>query len=87
MARLDAHRDSRPHWERKLKGLAAMEGFWTNVGRYLRYFVTVILGVFWTAARSLQRLSQRPVTAIATITLLVSGVSLVYFTLLAMLGY
>lgn len=64
-----------------------MEGFWTNVGRYLRYFVTVILGVFWTVARSLQRLSQRPVTAIATITLLVSGVSLVYFTLLAMLGY
>ncbi|MCS7031158.1 MAG: DUF751 family protein [Gloeomargarita sp. SKYG116] len=64
-----------------------MDGFWTNVGRYMSYFVTVILGVLLTAARSLQRLSQRPVTAIATVTLLASGVSLVYFTLLAMLGY
>ncbi|MCS6781873.1 MAG: DUF751 family protein [Gloeomargarita sp. SKYBB_i_bin120] len=64
-----------------------MDGFWTNVGRYIRYFVTVILGVWWAAARALQHLSQRPVTAIATAGLIVSGISLVYFTLLAMLGY
>ena len=63
-----------------------MDCFWTNVGRYMSYFVTVILGVLLTAARSLGRLWQRPVTAVATLSLLISGSSLLYFTLLAMLG-
>ncbi|WP_448381186.1 DUF751 domain-containing protein [Gloeomargarita sp.] len=63
-----------------------MDGFWTNVSRYLSYFVTVILGVLLTVARGLARLWQRPVTAVATLSLLLSGSSLLYFTLLAMLG-
>ncbi|MEN9217802.1 MAG: DUF751 family protein [Gloeomargarita sp. DG02_5_bins_242] len=63
-----------------------MDGFWTNVGRYMSYFVTVILGVWLTFARSLGRLWQRPVTAVATLSLFISGTSLLYFTLLAMLG-
>ena len=63
-----------------------MDGFWTNVGRYMSYFVTVILGVLLTLARGLGRHWQRPVTAVATVSLLVSGISLLYFTLLAMLG-
>lgn len=63
-----------------------MQGFWDNVLRYQRYFVTVLLGVAWNAVEPLVPLFKRPVTAIALISTLVAILIFVSFTLQAMLG-
>lgn len=63
-----------------------MEGFWTNISRYPRYFVTIILGVFLNAIAPLTPLLKRPSTAIALIGVLVSALIFIAFTLRAMLG-
>ncbi|MDG2991361.1 DUF751 family protein [Candidatus Synechococcus calcipolaris G9] len=63
-----------------------MQGFWENVLRYQRYFVTVLLGVVWNAVEPLVPLFKRPATAIAMISTLVAILIFVSFTLQAMLG-
>jgi predicted neutral ceramidase superfamily lipid hydrolase len=60
--------------------------FWNNVGRYPRYFITVVLGVFLSAFGWLAPLLKRPVTAVALIGFLVGTIVFVSFTLKAMLG-
>ncbi len=62
------------------------DGFWDNISRYPRYFVTIILGVFLNAVAPLAPLFKRPVTAIALISLLFGLIIFVIFTLRAMLG-
>lgn len=63
-----------------------MEGFWQNVFRYQRYFVTVLLGVVWNAVEPLIPLFKKPVTAVALVGLLVGSLAFVTFTMRAMLG-
>lgn len=62
------------------------EGFWENVLRYCRYFVTIILGVLLNAIAPMAQLFKRPIKAIATISLLVGLLVFVSLTLRAMLG-
>lgn len=62
------------------------DGFWENISRYPRYFITIILGVFLNAFAPLAPLFKRPVTAIALIGLLVGLLVFTSLTLRAMLG-
>jgi hypothetical protein len=62
------------------------EGFWENVLRYCRYFITIILGVLLNVLAPLIPLFKRPITAIATVSLLIAIVIFISFTLRAMLG-
>ncbi|WP_199249997.1 DUF751 family protein [[Phormidium] sp. ETS-05] len=62
------------------------DNFWDNVSRYPRYLITITLGIFFFLFGWLKPLLQKPVTAIALIGLMVSGMIFVSFTLRAMLG-
>jgi hypothetical protein len=63
-----------------------MQGFWENVTRYPRYFITFTLGIFFFLFERLKPLLSRPVTAIALIGVLLGGFAFITFTLRAMLG-
>ncbi|MGA9380669.1 MAG: DUF751 family protein [Phormidium sp.] len=62
------------------------EGFWNNISRYPRYFVTTILGVFLNTFGWLAPLFKRRVTLIALIGFFVAAFIFVTLTLRAMLG-
>jgi hypothetical protein len=57
------------------------------VGRYPRYFITVVLGIFISSFGWVAPLLKRPVTAVALVGFLVGVLFFVSFTLKAMLGY
>jgi uncharacterized protein YqhQ len=63
-----------------------MQDFWENVFRYPRFFITIILGIFFFLFERVRPLMSRPVTAIALIGILVGGIAFITFTLRAMLG-
>ncbi|MCS6812225.1 MAG: DUF751 family protein [Cyanobacteria bacterium] len=63
-----------------------MADFFKNVGRYCSYFITITLGVLYVFFQRFVPLFQRPVSAIAVISLLVSSLIFIGFTLRAMLG-
>ncbi|HAE05620.1 DUF751 family protein [Richelia intracellularis] len=63
-----------------------LDGFWDNVVRYIRYFVTTMLGVILTAPASLGSLAKSPVTVIVILGLLAGGFVFLILTLRAMLG-
>ncbi len=56
-----------------------MGEFFANVSRYPKYLITIILGVFAAVLQPLIRRSANPVTAIALIGALISGVCTLYF--------
>lgn len=60
--------------------------FFNNVGRYLSYFITIILGIFFSTFGWLAPLWKRPTTAIALVGFLVGTLMTIAFTLKAMLG-
>lgn len=62
------------------------EGFWDNVFRYLRYFVTTLLGVLLNTFEPLAPLLKRPVTFIALLGFFVGSLVFITLTLRAMLG-
>lgn len=62
------------------------DGFWDNVSRYPRYFVTVLLGVILNTIAPLIPLLKRPVTLIALLGFFAGGLVFVTLTLRAMLG-
>ncbi|WP_072044882.1 DUF751 family protein [Aliterella atlantica] len=62
------------------------DGFWENVSRYPRYFITIILGVLLNTFSPLAPLFKNPASAIATISLFVGIIVFTIFTLRAMLG-
>ncbi|NWF61555.1 MAG: DUF751 family protein [Fischerella sp.] len=62
------------------------DGFWDNVFRYFRYFITTLLGVLLNAFAPLAPLLKRPVTLIALLGLFVGGMVFITLTLRAMLG-
>jgi hypothetical protein len=62
------------------------DGFWDNVFRYQRYFVTILLGLMVNTFAPLLPLFKRPVTAIALAGTLVGLLAFTFLTLRAMLG-
>jgi hypothetical protein len=66
--------------------LAESEDFWSNVVRYGRFFITVMLGTGSVMLRPFAGLFKKPVTAIIAIISLVGSVVLLKITLEAMLG-
>jgi MFS family permease len=60
--------------------------FFDNIGRYPSYFVTIVLGIFFSAFSWLAPLWKRPITAVALVGFLVGAVMVVVLTLRAMLG-
>ncbi|MDB9375034.1 DUF751 family protein [Nodularia sphaerocarpa] len=63
------------------------DGFWDNVFRYPRYFITILLGVFVNFLEPLMPLLKRPVTMIALLGLFVGILVFVSLTVRAMLGF
>ncbi|GAX42206.1 hypothetical protein NIES4075_32060 [Tolypothrix sp. NIES-4075] len=62
------------------------DGFWDNILRYFRYFITTLLGVLLNTFEPLAPLFKNPVTAIAVFGLIVGSLVFVTLTLRAMLG-
>ncbi|WP_320663447.1 DUF751 family protein [Prochlorococcus sp. MIT 1223] len=62
-----------------------MGEFFSNVSRYPKYLITIILGVFTAALEPLIRRSSNPITAIALIGALISGMITLIFLLRAMI--
>jgi hypothetical protein len=61
--------------------------FWNNIGKYPRYFITIILGVFISSFGWLAPLWKRPVTAVTLVGFLVGTFVTIALTLRAMLGF
>lgn len=62
------------------------DGFWDNISRYPRYFVTILLGVVLNTFAPLAPLFKRPSTAIAIVGLSIGLFVFTALTLRAMLG-
>jgi len=61
-----------------------MGEFFSNVSRYPKYLITIILGVFTSAISPLIKRGSNPITAIALVGALVSGLLTIIFLLKAM---
>ena len=61
-----------------------MGEFFSNVSRYPKYLITIVLGVFTAAISPLIRRGNNPVTAIALVGALLSGIMTIIFLLKAM---
>ena len=62
------------------------DGFWVNIVRYFRYFITTLLGVLLNAFAPFAPLFKRPVTSIAVLGFFAGALVLIGLTLRAMLG-
>ena len=62
------------------------DGFWENVSRYPRFFITTLLGLLLNTFAPLIPLLKRPVTLLAVVGLLAGTLIFVTLTLRAMLG-
>lgn len=62
------------------------DGFWDNVFRYPRYFITTLLGVLLSLFAPLAPLLKRPLTLVALLGLFIGSIVFVTLTLRAMLG-
>lgn len=63
-----------------------MQDFFNNVSRYPRYLISFSLGVIWSFLSIFKPLFKNPVTAVASVGVLIGGFAVLYFTLKAMLG-
>ena len=61
-----------------------MGEFFSNVSRYPKYLITIVLGIFTAALQPLFRRSGNPVTAIAIIGAFFSGCITIVFIVRAM---
>ena len=61
-----------------------MGEFFSNVSRYPKYLITIILGVFNAVLQPLLRRSSNPITAVSLIAALISGLITLFFVLRAM---
>ena len=61
-----------------------MGDFFSNVSRYPKYLITIVLGVFAAVLEPLIRRSANPITAFALIGALISGLITFAFLLRAM---
>lgn len=60
--------------------------FWSNISRYLKYFVTVMLGTGYVMTRPFQGLLKNPITAVLGVGGLVAFVFLIKYTVELMTG-
>ncbi len=63
-----------------------MGEFFSNVARYPKYLITIILGVFASVLGPLIQRSRNPVTAVALIGALISGIITLSLILHAMVN-
>jgi len=63
-----------------------MGDFFNKLSRYPKFFLAIIVGIFWTFIQALRRVAKNPVTALAALGLIVGGLMFISFTLSAMLG-
>ena len=61
-----------------------MGEFFSNVSRYPKYLITIVLGVFSSVISPLIKRGSNPITAIALIGALLSGLLTIVFLLKAM---
>ncbi len=61
-----------------------MGEFFSNVSRYPKYLITIVLGVFTSAISPLIRRGSNPITAVALIGALLSGLMTIIFLVKAM---
>ena len=61
-----------------------MGDFFSNVSRYPKYLITIILGVFTAVLQPLVRRSSNPITAVSLIAALISGFFTLAFVVRAM---
>ncbi len=61
-----------------------MGEFFSNVSRYPKYLITIVLGVFTSAISPLIRRGSNPITALALIGALLSGFMTIIFLVKAM---
>ena len=61
-----------------------MGEFFSNVSRYPKYLITIVLGVFTSAISPLIRRGSNPITAVALIGALFSGLMTIIFLVRAM---
>ena len=61
-----------------------MGEFFSNVSRYPKYLITIILGVFAASISPLIKKGRNPITAIALVGALLSGLMTIIFLLKAM---
>jgi membrane protein insertase Oxa1/YidC/SpoIIIJ len=62
------------------------DGFWDNVFRYPRYFISILLGLLLNTFAPLKPLLKNPVTLVALVGLFLGAIAFVTLTLRAMLG-
>ena len=61
-----------------------MGDFFSNVARYPKYLITIVLGVFTAAISPLIRRGGNPITAISLVGAFLSGLFTIFFLLKAM---
>ncbi len=61
-----------------------MGEFFSNVSRYPKYLITIVLGVFTAAISPLVQRGSNPITAIALVGALFSAITTIIFLLKAM---
>ena len=61
-----------------------MGEFFSNVSRYPKYLITIVLGVLTAAVSPLIKRGRNPITAIALVGALLSGLLTILFLLKAM---
>ncbi len=61
-----------------------MGEFFSNVSRYPKYLITIVLGIFTAAITPLIKRGSNPITAIALLGALLSGLMTIAFLLKAM---
>jgi hypothetical protein len=63
-----------------------MQDFFNNISRYPRFFITIVLGIFFALYERVKPLFKNPISAVAIVGLLLSSFTFIFFTLQAMLG-
>lgn len=63
-----------------------MRDFFENLLRFPRFFVVIILGIFYSVYEWFKPLLKNRITAIAFFGMLAAGFLFIFFTLRAMLG-
>ncbi|WP_299402233.1 DUF751 family protein [Acaryochloris sp. IP29b_bin.148] len=63
-----------------------MGDFFKKLSSYPRFFLAIVVGVFWTLLKPLQGFAKNPVTGIAALGVIIGGFAFLSFTLSAMMG-
>eukprot|EP00193_Tetraselmis_chui_P008045 CAMPEP_0177756872 /NCGR_PEP_ID=MMETSP0491_2-20121128/3343_1 /TAXON_ID=63592 /ORGANISM="Tetraselmis chuii, Strain PLY429" /LENGTH=208 /DNA_ID=CAMNT_0019272489 /DNA_START=64 /DNA_END=690 /DNA_ORIENTATION=- len=69
-----------------LQQLAAQEDFWVNLGRYFKFFISLMTGTAYVITKPFVALLKRPTTAVLFVVGAVGFVFFIRFTIDGMLG-